>query len=460
MNERDLTEGNLFKHLLLLSVPAALAMVLQSSNGLIDIYWVGKLGPEPIAAVSLVWILFSVVLAVSHTLGTGTVVLVAQAFGKKEYRKAEYFSRESLLLTFLTAFTFSFLSFIFAQKIVNALGGREKVLLLGTEYFRILSIAYFFQLLTFNIVFSLRGRGDMTTPMVILFIASLLNIVLDPLLIFGVGFFPRLEIRGASLATLIAQLSAFLYAFWVFQKRRKFKEDDPIQIGFHMDPALIKTLLIIGLPVGLQFGMVGGVRMVVLRLSAEFGTEVLAAAGIGFRILLMAVLPVVAIGISATTLVGQNLGARKLDRTKRCGIQSILLASFVMGLLAIGIALLAGPMMDLFTKDPKVVEIGVGFLRIVSVSLLFIGAAIAANGVFRGAGETILPMVFSLMKLLLLIPLSYILVTGFHLGVKGLWWAMVVVYVLEAGLNGVWFSLGRWKKRKIVSESGSFLISG
>jgi Na+-driven multidrug efflux pump len=176
MNEKDLTEGSLLKHLVLLSIPAAAAMVLQSSYGLIDIYWVGKLGPAPIAAVSLVWILFSIVLAVSHTLGTGTVALVAQSYGEKEYAKADYISRESLILTIITASILSLLGFIFSRQIIHILGGRGEVLVSGTEYFRIISIAYLFQILTFNINFSLRGSGDMTTPMKILFIASLLNI--------------------------------------------------------------------------------------------------------------------------------------------------------------------------------------------------------------------------------------------------------------------------------------------
>ncbi len=449
MNQRDLTEGNLLKHLLFLSLPAALALLLQSSYGLIDIYWVGKLGPAPVAAVSLIWILFSIVLAVSHTLGTGTVALIAQAYGKKEYEKAGYIARESLLLTFLTASTFSLLGFLFSHRIIHALGGRGEVLLLGTDYFRIISIAYFFQILNFNINFSLRGSGNMTTPMVILFISSLLNIILDPLLIFGVGFFPRLGVQGAALATLISQVFAFFYAFRVLQTGKSLRLS---KMRFNLNPALVKTLLIIGLPVGLQFGMMGGVRMVVLRLSAEYGTEVLAAAGIGFRILLMAVLPVVAIGIATTTLVGQNLGARKVGRSERCGLQAIVLACGVMVIFGYFTALLAKPLMEIFTKDPGVIQSGVGFLKIVPLSLLFIGFAIAANGVFRGAGNTTPPMVISFLKLLLLFLLAFLLPKVPHLGVKGLWWAMVFAYVLEAVLNGGWFFLGKWKERRVEGD--------
>jgi putative MATE family efflux protein len=417
---------------------------------LIDIYWVGKLGPAPIAAVSLVWILFSIVLAVSHTLGTGTVALVAQSYGEKEYAKADYISRESLTLTLITASILCLLGFIFSQKIIHVLGGRGEVLVSGTEYFRIISIAYLFQILTFNINFSLRGSGDMTTPMKILFIASLLNIVLDPLLIFGIGFFPRLEIRGAAYATLIAQIFAFFYAYRVFQRKRSLIQVLPrTKIGFNLNRTLTKTLLLIGLPVGLQFGMMGGVRMVVLRLTADYGTNVLAAAGIGFRILLMAVLPVVAIGIATTTLVGQNIGARKLERSQKSGFLSIVIAMGAMVFLGLLTALLAKPLMGIFTEDPEVITFGVDFLRIVSLSLFFIGAAIAANGVFRGAGDTTPPMIISFVKLLLLIALAFILPKGLEMGVRGLWWSMVLVYVIESILIGIWFFLGKWKKKRV-----------
>jgi Na+-driven multidrug efflux pump len=212
---------------------------------------------------------------------------------------------------------------------------------------------------------------------------------------------------------------------------------------------LIKTLLLIGLPVGLQFGMMGGVRMVVLRLTADYGTNVLAAAGIGFRILLMAVLPVVAIGIATTTLVGQNIGARKLERSQKSGFLSIVIAMGAMGFLGLLTALLAKPLMGIFTEDLEVITYGVDFLRIVSLSLFFIGAAIAANGVFRGAGDTTPPMIISFVKLILLIAFAFILPKSLELGVRGLWWSMVIVYVIESILIGIWFSLGRWKKRRV-----------
>ncbi|MFQ5906619.1 MAG: MATE family efflux transporter [bacterium] len=209
----DLTKGSVIRHMFLLSWPTVLAMSMHTSYNLVDIFWVGKLSATAIAAVSLAGVVFFIILAIGQTLGGGTVALIARSYGAKEFDKVQHVLGQSILLSATVAIGFGVVGAIFAHPIMKVLGARAEVLDLATLYLRIVSIGFIFQLLTFSVNFTFRGAGDMRTPMMIMVVSTVLNMVLDPFMILGIGPFPRMGVQGAAYATLMAKFVGFILGF-------------------------------------------------------------------------------------------------------------------------------------------------------------------------------------------------------------------------------------------------------
>jgi putative MATE family efflux protein len=446
----DLTRGSLVKHLFVLSWPTVLAMSLQTSYNLVDIFWVGRVGPTAIAAVSLAGVVFFVILAIGQTLGSGAVAMIARYYGAKQFAKVEHVLGQAVLLSTMVAFGSGAIGIVFCREIVSMLGGRAEVLELGTEYLRIVSVGFIFQLLMFCVNYSFRGIGDMRTPMFMMIASTVLNIVLDPIMILGMGPFPRMEVRGAAYATMIAKLVGFLLGFTMLVVGRsgiRFK----IREAWPLERVVVKGLLAIGVPVGVSYGLMALSGLVVFRLAARFGAQAIAALGIGMRVIQIASLPVVGIGIATTTLVGQNLGARKTERVEETAYQSMAVSSAIMILLGLVFFFNSSRLVGVFTNHVDVIRTGATYIKIASVYLLFIGLTTSMTGSFRGSGYTLPPMFAALVKLVLLFGLSYLLSDVTGIGVDGIWWAMLISYGIEAVIVGVWFSRGEWKSRRMIT---------
>ncbi len=445
MRHDQVTYPKIFRQLVTLSWPIVIAFMMQTSYNIVDIFWVGKLGPTAVAAVSLAGTLFYVILALGQLLGSGTVALVAQSFGAKLFDQANEVIRQSLLVTSILALVVTISGVTFTKQILVLLGARAEVLQNGIVYLRVVFIGFFFQLLSFSINYAFRGTGDMKTPMLIMLVAALINVVLDPLLILGIGFFPRLEVLGAAIATAIAQCLSFAYGFIILIKGKseiKLKILDTWQF----QTKIIKTILAIGIPAGLSYGLMALSGMAVFRIVANFSEYALAALGIGLRILQVANLPVVGLGVATTTLIGQSLGARNVKGALQISRMSMILGATSMLLCSVVFMIYAKALMVIFTQDHNVINQGVTFLRIVALYLVFGGLTISLTGVFRGAGDTLPPMFAGLFKLLVLISLAILLSQTLKLGLNGVWWAMLISYGIEAILIGIWYMTGRWHK--------------
>jgi putative MATE family efflux protein len=431
-----------------LSWPTVLAMAMHTSYNLVDIFWVGKVSATAIAAVSLAGVVFFIILAIGQTLGSGTVAMIARAYGAKQSDKAQHVLGQSVLLTGIVACAFGVLGVTFSRQILSGLGGQAEVLELGTGYLRIVSIGFMFQLLTFSVNYTFRGAGDMKTPMMIMLVSTALNMILDPLLILGLGPFPRMEVTGAAYATTIAKFVGFVFGFSFFvlgKSGLKLK----ISEAWPLDGAVAKALLSIGVPVGISYGFMALSGLVVFRLVARFGAQALAALGIGVRVLQIASLPVVGIGIATTTLVGQNLGGGEHGRVQRTAYQSMGVCAAIMIVLGCIFFLNASLLVGVFTEHPDVIRIGTVYLSIASGYLLFMGLTVSMTGSFRGSGYTTPPMMGAFVKLGLLVMLSYLFTGVSEMGVSGIWWALFISYGVETAVVGIWFSRGTWKYRRI-----------
>ena len=422
---------------------------MQTSYHIIDIFWVGRLSSTAIAAVSLAGNIFYVILAVGQMVGSGTVALVAHSFGAKMFDRVNSIVKQSLLLTSVIALLVSISGFIFTRQIMVLLGGRGEVLVLSTIYLKIIFIGFFFQLLSFSINYAFRGTGDMKTPMKIMLVATIINLTLDPLLIFGIGFFPRLEVQGAAIATVIAKCVSFLFGFFILV-RGKARIKLNIFRKWYLETKVIKTILSVGIPAGISYGLMFLSIMSVFRIVASFSEYALAALGVGHRILQLASLPVVSISIATTTLAGQSLGARDLKRTTRIGVISIVFSTAIMIFFSIIFITNAKLLMSIFTQNIQAINYGIQFLQIVSLYLIFVGITISLTGFFRGAGDMLPPMFSGLLKLALLITLALLLSKNTGMGIKGVWWAMFIAYGVEALTIAIWYAYGGWRRKGLA----------
>lgn len=438
--------SNIFKQLIILAWPIVLAFTMQVGYNIIDIFWVGKLGTAAIAAVSLAGNVFFIILAVGQIIGSGSVALIAQFYGAKQIDSANNIVRQSLLLVSIIALPVCISGFIFAKQIMSLLGGRADVLIISTNYLKIIFIGFFFQLISFSINYAFRGAGDMKTPMKIMLVATIINLVLDPLLIFGIGFFPRLEVQGAAIATVIAKCVSFLVGFMILIKG---KSGIKVKIfkKWYLETRVVKTILSVGVPAGISYSLMAFSSMAVFRIVSSFSEYALAALGIGIRILQLSSLPVVSIGIATTTLIGQSLGARNLKKTMQIGHVSILFSTVIMVFFGIVFIANAKLLFSIFTQNYQVINYGIQFIQIVSLYLVFVGIIMSLTGVFRGAGDTLPPMFAGLFKLALFIILAILFSQKLRMGVTGVWWAMFISYGIEAIIIAIWYASGKWHKK-------------
>jgi putative MATE family efflux protein len=438
--------SNIFKQLIILAWPIVLAFTMQVGYNIIDIFWVGKLGTAAIAAVSLAGNVFFIILAVGQIIGSGSVALIAQFYGAKQIDNANNIVKQSLLLASIIALPVCISGFIFAKQIMSLLGGRADVLIISTGYLKIIFIGFFFQLISFSINYAFRGAGDMKTPMKIMLVATIINLVLDPLLIFGIGFFPRLEVQGAAIATVIAKCVSFLVGFMILMKG---KSGIKVKIfkKWYLETRVIKTILSVGIPAGISYSLMAFSSMAVFRIVSSFSEYALAALGIGIRILQLSSLPVVSIGIATTTLIGQSLGARNLKKTMQIGHVSILFSTAIMVFFGIVFIANAKLLFSIFTQNYQVINYGIQFIQIVSLYLVFVGIIMSLTGVFRGAGDTLPPMFAGLFKLALFIILAILFSQTLRMGITGVWWAMFISYGIEAIIIAIWYASGKWHKK-------------
>lgn len=440
---------NIFKQLITLSWPIVLAFMMQVGYNVVDIFWVGRLGAMAIAAVALAGNVFFIILAVGQIIGSGTVALVAQSFGAQLGDRANSIIRQSLQLASIIALLVGISGFVFSRDIMKLLGGSGTVLVLSTEYLRIAFIGYFFQVISFSINYAFRGAGDMKTPMKIMLVATLTNVVLDPLLILGIGFFPRLEVQGAAIATAIAKCISFLFGMFILMRGKSGIKLERFKI-LRLESAVIKTILSVGIPVGFSYLLMGFTVMAAFRIVASFSEFALASLGIGMRVLQLASLLTVSIGISTTTMVGQSLGAHDDKRAVQIGSVATIFSATIMIILTTIFATNARFLISLFTQHTEVIQNGVDFMRIASFYLIFGAVTVSMTGVLRGAGYTLPPMFAGFIKLVTLMITANFFATNLGMGLKGVWWTLLLVYGVEAVIVSVWYFRGKWRTRGLT----------
>lgn len=446
---RDFTVGPILPALIILAIPMILEMSMEALFAIVDTFFVAKLGAAAVAVVGLTESVLALIYAVGIGLSIGATAMVARRVGEKDLEGAARTATHAVYLGLFVSVVMGVLGIVFAPDIFRLLGAEQEVIDIGLPFMRIMygtcGVIVFLFLL--NGIF--RGAGDAAIALRVLIIANGLNIILDPMLIFGIAFFPELGVTGAAVATVIGRSVGVAYAAWALFGRSNGR----LQIRrdhWSFDPKLLWSMVSISGPAILQFLVTTATWSVLVAIIAAFGSVAIAGYQIGLRIFLFLLLPVVGLANAAATLVGQNLGAGKPDRAERSVWIAGGWAAGILGALGMFFILFSGEVVSIFTADPEVAAYGRDCLRIVGYGYAFYGLAIVTESAFNGAGDTWTPTYINLAVLWAFeIPLAWLLAKYYGHGPQGVFWAITISFSIWTVVAALLFRRGKWKLKAV-----------
>lgn len=440
--------GHPYRAIMRLAWPATLSMILHTLFAVVDLIWVGRLGAVPIAAVIsatfVVWIIYSLV----SILSTGVVAMVSRFLGAGQYDLAREVTEETWRFALVFACAIAIPGYIFREPSIAIMRLEPHVAKIASDYLGIYYLTSAFIVISEWAAALFRASGNTRTPVAVFAIGLALNIVLDPLFIFGIGPFPRMETVGAAVATGISYGISTLIIFWLL-KRNKLPFIVRLAFVGRMDWRRIGRLVMIGVPISISGIVFSIVYLFINRITAGFGTEIVATLGIGNRIESINYLVAYGFSLATATLVGQNLGAQNPQRAAEMAHKTIRLVSAYIGVTSIFFLIFPEVIVRVFTEDPLVIEAGCNYVRILALSQVFMGWEIVLEGAFSGAGDTLPPMIVAIPGAIVRIPLAWLLAHHWGLGADGIWWAITATTVGKGAVLYVWFARGSWKHRKV-----------
>ena len=430
---QDLTGGSLTGHLLKTTSFMLVSMVFQSLYVLIDLYWVGRLGTEAVAAVGISANLSFVVLAISQMLGVGTTTVVSHAAGRKEHSLATHLFNQSQVLSMVAGVIFLAIAMLFRSSYAAALSADATMQTLTGEYLLWFIPAMALQFAMVAMGAALRGTGNFKPGMIVQTGTVIINIVLAPVLIFGWGPFPAMGVSGAAVATFVAIVVGVIWLSYYFLDRDAYLRFHPAdwRPKFRVWGQLLK----IGLPAGVEFGLMGVYMVVVYVISRRFGAAAQAGFGIGFRIVQSAFLPIVALGFAVAPVAGQNFEAKKGERVRAVFKTAASIAAVTMLTLGVGIYLAAPLLVRLFSSDPEVIHVGVDYLHVVTINFVASGITFVSASMFQGMGNTLPSLATSALRMVVSIVPAIVLSHRPEFALTWIWWLTVVSTTLQMALN-------------------------
>ncbi len=446
--EKDFTSGSLNRAIVLLSIPMILEMIMESLFAVVDVFFVSQVGVDAVATVGLTESVITLIYALAIGLSMAATAMVARRVGEKRPEAAARAAAQSILLALSLSLAVGIPGVLFAGDILRLMGGTEALVASGAGYTRIMLGTNLVIMLLFLINGIFRGAGDAALAMRSLWVANGINIVLDPLLIFGLGPFPELGVQGAAVATAIGRGVGVAY-----QVRHLLRGSGVIRLSaeyFRPDPAILRRLLKVGATGAGQFLIASASWIFLMRIIALFGSEAVAGYTIAIRLIVFSILPSWGLANAAATLVGQNLGAGHPERAERSVWRSAFLN--MLFLLAVGIVfyIFAEPILELFNEEPAVLEAAKTSLRIICLGYVFFAYGMVVSQAFNGAGDTRTPTFINLFCFWLLeIPLGYLLAVHMGWGLAGVCWAIAGSETVLAVLAVLLFRRGKWKTVEI-----------
>jgi putative MATE family efflux protein len=441
--EQDYTSGNIRTAVFLLAIPMILELSLESVFALVDMFFVGKLGQNAIATVGLTESVISLVYSVAIGLSTAATAIVARRVGEKNPDAAAHAGAQSLIVSVIGTLIISLTGAYYAEEILSLMGASAEVVSEGAVFTRIMFAGSSAIMFLFLINGIFRGAGDAAMAMKSLWIASLINIILCPVLIHFFG------LKGAAIATVAGRSSGVLY-----QCYHLFKGDGILKLKmshFKIDFPVIKSIINIGWPATLQFIIASGSWIILARLVAETGgTSASAGYQIAIRNMVFFILPAWGLSNAAATLVGQNLGAKKMLRAEQSVMITAKYNAAFMSIVMFIFLFFANPIIRFFSHDESVIAYGVQSLQIMGAGFIFYGISMVMSQALNGAGDTRTPTIINFVGFWMFqIPMAYLLSNVLGMKSTGVFIAIPVAETFIALLAWYYFKRGKWKEVKV-----------
>ncbi|MCY1000108.1 MATE family efflux transporter [Myxococcus sp. MISCRS1] len=446
--EKDLTGLPVKRAIFLLAVPMVLEMVMESIFAVVDVFFVGRLGADAVATVGLTESLLTIIYAAAAGLSIGATALVSRRIGEKNPEQAARTAVQAIGLGVFLAIPLAVGGVVFSRSLLELMGGEPWVLEHGVRYTQVMLGGMGTVLLLFLINAIFRGAGDAAIAMRVLWLANAINIVLAPMLIFGVGPFPELGVMGAAVATTFGRGCGVVYQIYRLARgsgRLRVRwEHVRLEVG-----TMLSMLRLSG--AGTAQSLVNTTSWVVLaRIVSTFGSQAVAGYTIAMRIVLFALLPSWGLANAAATMVGQSLGARQPERGEQAVWTAGRINAVFLGSLGVLFVAFAQPLVGAFSPDPVVVDHGSHALRIISGGFLFYAFGMVLTQSFNGAGDTTTPTLINVFCFWILeLPLAWVLSGPLKMGPSGVFLSLTVAFSVLAVLAALLFRRGRWKLRQV-----------
>ncbi len=447
-SNRDFTQGPIGLGIFLLAVPMILEMSMESLFAVVDIFFVAKLGADAVAIVGLTESVMALIYAVAFGFAIGATATVARRTGENDPVGAARSAAHVIYCGVIVSVVISAIGIVFAPQILTILGAKPHLLEEGSRFMRIMvggnGVVLFIFLL--NAIF--RGAGDAAVAMRVLVLANGLNMILSPCFIYGVAFFPELGVTGAAVGTTIGRGIGVAYAAW-----NLFRPGGRIHVhrdSWKLDVGLLWRLIKLSATGVIQLLIATASWTALMPIMAGFGEAAIAGYVIALRVVMFALLPALGLSNAAATMVGQNLGAGKPERSEAAVWKAAWFnAAFYFG---IGLIFLffSHPIIGIFTHEPEVLKYGTSALHVIAYGFAFYGLGMVLETAFNGAGDTWTPTYLNLLVFWIFeIPLAYTLAYRFEMGPDGVFWAITLAFSLLAVASGLLFRRGKWKLKVV-----------
>lgn len=447
----DYTEGSIIGSILKMGLPSMFGFLTQNIYNLIDMFWVSRLpdAENAVAAVTFFGVILMLLFSFNQLVGPGSVAVISRRYGEEDDSRVEKAIKETIILKLFFGFVFGLGGFLLSRRLLMLVGARGASLEAGVEYANVMFLALAFPYAMYSIFTALRGVANPKMAMTLMLCSNVLNMVLDPVFIFGYLGVPAMGVQGAAVASVtsfVLTLAAGMVIFYSGRAnvRLHLKGKAPVSIGSMV------TLLKIGLPAWLGALSFSGSRLLITPMIATYGTAVVAAFGVGAQVMSFSITIVVGIGIGLSSLIGHNVGARKQERALKTGNQAIGLAVGIMLFFGAIVFAFAEYFMGLFFDTPETIGYGVSILRIFSLAFPAVGVYIMIEEIHMGVGLNSPMMVFSMINGWVLRVLPIFLVTTYMTtGPAVVWWIMCLSLILTATMVFIYYRRGRWLTVKV-----------
>lgn len=446
MKKEDLTEGSVVRSLVKLSVPIVMANFLQTAYQLTDTFWVGRLGTDAVASLSLAFPIIFLLISIGGGFTVSGTILVAQYTGQKNTEMVSKICFQTLLITLTSSVLLGAIGYLFIPFIIKSMTDNQNIIDLTVSYLRISFIGLVFSYLYMMFQSLYRGVGDVKTPFYIVLVTVILNFIIDPILIMGYGPIKAFGVAGAAYATIATQGIAAVMGIYLLARG-----SGGIKLDFKtlkIDFKLIKQIISLGLPASTEQSTRAMAMMMMTFLVAAFGKIPLAAYGIGIRVLSFIIIPSLGFSMAASTLVGQNIGANKIERTKEITSKALWIIFWALSFSGILFFIFAEQTLYLFVPNsPEVITEGAKFIRIIGLTFGLVGVQQVSSGALRGGGNPLIPMFIAIISLWVIrFPVAYILSHHTNLAQEGIYWSFVFSNVLGATISVSIIRRNKWIK--------------